>query len=208
MRARDAHSARCSINSAYLAASASPTLFYFSNILLHIALGLALAIVCLRPRASARRAKPSSGAQGFSMTCRRITWLLLSSPRSRAQRWYLSARRRRTCGCCARTSRRLSPGCDVCCLRRSCGPPRGRAPRRVRASASLSPSCVIVLASAIAAVHRVSPRRHAPRRRYRIVNPDVVPAANGRGRRGPGEPVLSFIGEHDRQRAPFRRTSF
>ena len=37
------------INSAYLAASASPTLFYFSNIVLHIALGIALAIVCLRP---------------------------------------------------------------------------------------------------------------------------------------------------------------
>ena len=37
------------INSAYLAASSSPTLFYFSNILIHIALGIALAIVCLRP---------------------------------------------------------------------------------------------------------------------------------------------------------------
>ena len=37
------------INSAYLAASASPSLFYFSNILLHIALGVALAIaVCVR----------------------------------------------------------------------------------------------------------------------------------------------------------------
>src|SRR5687768_3032001 len=36
------------INSAYLAAFASPSLFYFSNIVLHIALGIALTIVALR----------------------------------------------------------------------------------------------------------------------------------------------------------------
>ena len=30
------------VNSAYLAASSSPTLFYFANIVLHIALGMAL----------------------------------------------------------------------------------------------------------------------------------------------------------------------
>src|SRR5688500_5555442 len=36
------------INSAYLAAFASPTLFYFSNIVLHIALGIGLTIAALR----------------------------------------------------------------------------------------------------------------------------------------------------------------
>src|SRR5919106_5524679 len=36
------------VNSAYLAASASPTLFYFANIVLHIALGIALSIAAAR----------------------------------------------------------------------------------------------------------------------------------------------------------------
>ena len=37
------------VNTAYLAAFASPTPFYFGNVVLHMLLGLALAVVCARP---------------------------------------------------------------------------------------------------------------------------------------------------------------
>ena len=36
-------------NTAYLAAFASPTPFYFGNVVLHMLLGLALAVACARP---------------------------------------------------------------------------------------------------------------------------------------------------------------
>jgi tetratricopeptide (TPR) repeat protein len=49
-----AAAAALAVNSAYLAASATPSLFYFANIVLHIALGATLALVAAR-RLTARR---------------------------------------------------------------------------------------------------------------------------------------------------------
>ena len=69
------------INSAYLAASASPSLFYFSNILIHVALGIALAIVCLRPWGFSASLAQSLGAatrHTFTGTAaRQITWAVI-----------------------------------------------------------------------------------------------------------------------------------
>ena len=56
------------INSAYLAATASPTLFYFTNVILHMGLGLVLGIVWVRrvlqARAAADRSERLAAAPG------------------------------------------------------------------------------------------------------------------------------------------------
>src|SRR3954453_21231957 len=48
------------INSAYLAATASPTLFYFTNVILHMGLGLVLGIVWVRRVLHSRQAADRS----------------------------------------------------------------------------------------------------------------------------------------------------
>ena len=48
------------VNSAYLAATASPTLFYFTNVVLHMALGLVLGLVWVRRVRQGRAAANAS----------------------------------------------------------------------------------------------------------------------------------------------------
>src|SRR5436190_18461310 len=48
------------INSAYLAATASPTLFYFTNVVVHMGLGLVLGIIWVRRVLQARSAADRS----------------------------------------------------------------------------------------------------------------------------------------------------
>ena len=192
------------INSAYLAASSSPTLFYFSNILIHIALGIALAIVCLRPTgfsAAVSKALSSPVAQGLALSSPDESpgrcWRSL---RSRARPWYFLAPRRRTCGCCARTLRRRSRA-QFCCSRRSCGRPagsptrhprwgalRGRAAHRCR-QPSPSPSCSSCWRRRLPPSPRIATTR-ARRQAHRIVNPDVVPASMDQEGAGPASPFF------------------
>ena len=162
------------INSAYLAAFASPSLFYFSNIVIHIALGIALTIVALRrfrPRDRAAgamwvllaAAAVSGGGLMFAGATTQNAWLLrahiITSVAGSA--WLLVAAVRYA----ART-----------------GGPRVLAATRMAAA-------FVVLASVAAAVagYRHDPAR---RERYRIVNPQIVPARMEEEGAGPASPFF------------------
>ncbi|MEO5742939.1 MAG: tetratricopeptide repeat protein [Vicinamibacterales bacterium] len=171
------------INSAYLAASASPTLFYFSNIVLHIALGIALAIACLRPWGFSPRV-----AETFSSALARpVTWVLVAAAAisgialtflgaTTPNMWLLHAH---IVSAVAGSAMLLA--CVVWPAARAAG-------ARTRATAAIGVICV-VLASIVAAV---SAYRHdaAQRERYRIVNPDIVPTRMDEEGAGPASPFF------------------
>ena len=179
------------INSAYLAASSSPTLFYFSNILIHIALGIALAIVCLRPMgfsAAVSKALSSPVAQGFSLVlARRITWALLAvAAISGTALVFLGAT---TPNLWLLRSHIATSVAGAILLLASVVWPAARA-RSAQVQAAVAIAIMfIVLASAIAAV---TAYRHdeSRRRAHRIVNPDVVPASMDQEGAGPASPFF------------------
>jgi tetratricopeptide (TPR) repeat protein len=179
------------INSAYLAASSSPTLFYFSNILIHIALGIALAIVCLRPlgfSATVSKALSSLGTQGFSLLlARRITWLLLiAAAVSGTALVFLGAT---TPNLWLLRTHIATSVAGAVLLLASVVWPAARA-RSVQVQTGFAIAVmVIVLASAIAAV---TAYRHDETRRqaHRIVNPDIVPATMEEEGAGPESPFF------------------
>ncbi|HUP41329.1 MAG TPA: hypothetical protein VM115_14495, partial [Vicinamibacterales bacterium] len=164
------------INSAYLAASASPSLFYFSNILVHIALGVALTIVCARAwgfRAIVSHAPITSVLLiAAAMSGTTLIFVGATTPNL----WLLRAHI-------------ASSVTGAGLLLASVAWPAARMrSRRVRAAAAIGVMC-IVLASAIAAV---TAYRHddTRRRAHRIVNPDVVPARMDEEGAGPGSPFF------------------
>src|SRR5690349_689815 len=77
------------LNSAYLAAFATPSLFYYANVGLHVVLGLATLILAARWLLAGERRTPAS-------------WIA-------AARWSRPATRRGFAGCCCRTSPRRPP---------------------------------------------------------------------------------------------------
>jgi tetratricopeptide (TPR) repeat protein len=179
------------INSAYLAASASPTLFYFSNILLHIALGIALAIVCLRPwgfSAGLSKALSTTVAQGFSpVLASRITWAvmivaaisgtaLVFVGATTPNMWLL------------RTHIATSVAGTFLLLVSVVWPVARTRSVQVQTAAAIG-VMFIVLASAIAVA---TAYRHDETRRqaYRIVNPDIVPSAMDEEGGGPASPFF------------------
>ena len=92
------------INSAYLAATASPTLFYFANVVLHMGLGVVLGIVWVRrvlqARTAADRTERLAAAPGpFALAA--SSWHSAGSPAWRSWSW---ARRVAPAGCSRRTS--------------------------------------------------------------------------------------------------------
>jgi len=165
------------INSAYLAASASPTLFYFSNVIVHILLGIALAIGALRwIRPRLNRTHPSAFA-----------WLLLAAAAvsgimlaivgaTTPNAWLL------------RTHIVVSVAGAGSLLMWVVWPAARTGTARARASVALAVMGV-VLVSAIAAA--TASRYDAKRReRFRIVNPGVVPARMDEEGAGPGSPFF------------------
>src|SRR5688572_11307855 len=178
------------INSAYLAASASPSLFYFSNIVLHIALGLALSIACLRLRGfSARLASivaPPRGTVG-ARAARRITWILLIAAAisgtvlifvgaTTPNMWLL------------RAHIATSVAGAILLIVSVIWPAARMRSARVQAATAIAVMS-IALASTIAAV---TAYRHdeTRRRSYRIVNPDRVPTGMDEEGAGPASPFF------------------
>ena len=162
------------INSAYLAASASPTLFYFANIVLHIALGLALSIVCLsRARARAPRPLMTWVLLGIAaITGTVLTFVGATTPNAWLLRAHIAT---------AVAGSAMLLAFVIWPIVRTGTP-------RVRASAAIATMCV-VLASAVAA--GMAYRHDASRReQYRIVNPDVVPARMDEEGAGPSSPFF------------------
>jgi tetratricopeptide (TPR) repeat protein len=166
------------INSAYLAASTSPSLFYFSNIVLHIVLGIALALACVR------RLRPR--LQGTNVGTA-VGWLLLAAAAisgavltvvgaTTPNTWLLRGH--------IATSIAGSALLFVTVL----WPAIARSGTRTRVTAAISAMCV-VLAAAVAAV---AAARHddARRVRYRIVNPDIVPTRMEEEGAGPASPFF------------------
>ncbi len=101
--------------------------------------------------------------------------------------WCLSAPLRRTCGCCAGTSRRRSQ--ERLLLVVSVVWPAARA-RSIQVQGAVAIAAMsVVLAAAIAAVtaYRYDETR---RQTHRIVNPDVVPAAMDEEGAGPASPFF------------------
>jgi tetratricopeptide (TPR) repeat protein len=170
------------INSAYLAASSSPTIFYFSNILLHIALGLGLAIVCLRPggfSAAVSKAGP--------VLARRIAWvLLITAAISGTALVFLGATTPNTWLLRGHIATSIA---GAILLFPSVVWPLARA-RSAQVQAAVAIAVMfIVLVSSIAAV---TAYRHDETRRqaHRIVNPDEVPAAMDEEGAGPASPFF------------------
>ena len=164
------------VNSVYLAASATPTLFYFSNILLHIVLGLALAIVCVR-------------AWGFSAIVSNalMTGVLLTAAAiSGTALVFVGAT---TPNMWLLRTHIVSSAAGAVLLLASVVWPAARArTARVQAAVAIG-VMVIVLAAAVAAV-TASRRDDTRRQAYRIVNPDVVPAKMDEEGAGPASPFF------------------
>src|SRR5687767_4121323 len=179
------------INSAYLAASASPTLFYFSNILIHIALGLALAIVYLRPWGFSalvtQRFLTAVASAKVSPALRQLTWLLLMAAAiSGTALIFLGAT---TPNLWLLRGHIASSVAGTALLLTTVVWPAARArTAQVQAAVAIG-IMVIVLASAIAVVFAY---RHEETRRqaYRIVNPDEVPATMNEEGAGPASPFF------------------
>jgi hypothetical protein len=179
------------INSAYLAASANPSLFYFSNILIHIALGIALAIVCLRPWGfSASLAQSLGAATRHTFTgsaARRMTWaVMVAAAISGAALVFVGAT---TPNMWLVRGHIATSVAGTFLLFVSVVWPAARArSAQVQAAAAIGVMC-IVLASTIAAV---TAYRHDETRRqaYRIVNPDIVPTAMDEEGAGPASPFF------------------
>jgi tetratricopeptide (TPR) repeat protein len=186
------------INSVYLTASSSPSIFYFSNIILHIALGSALAIDSLRwlrPRlrgirfsAAVAQGPDSAVAQGFSpVLAKSITWLLLAAAATSGivltivgattpNAWLLRAH----IVTAVTGSAMLLLSVAWAAVR------TGTA--RIRTTAVIAASCIVLasVAAAIAAYRQDAARRE----RYRIVNPEVVPARMEEEGAGPPSPFF------------------
>src|SRR5687767_7412014 len=179
------------INSAYLAASASPTLFYFSNILIHIALGLALAIVYLRPWGFSalvtQRFLTAVASAKVSPALRQLTWLLLMAAAiSGTALIFLGAT---TPNLWLLRGHIATSVAGTALLLATVVWPAARArTAQVQAAVAIG-IMVIVLASAIAVAFAY---RHEETRRqtYRIVNPNVVPATMNEEGAGPTSPFF------------------
>src|SRR5688572_26896466 len=179
------------INSAYLAATASPSLFYFSNILLHIALGIALAVASLRPwgfsAALLHSMRAAARDTSAAATARRITWvLLIAAAISGTTLVFVGAT---TPNMWLLRGHIATSVAGTLLLVGSVMWPAARA-RGAQAQTTVAIGIMsIVLVSAFAAV---TAYRHDETRRqaYRIVNPDIVPAAMDEEGAGPASPFF------------------
>ncbi|HKY20600.1 MAG TPA: tetratricopeptide repeat protein [Vicinamibacterales bacterium] len=166
------------VNSAYLAASASPTLFYFANIVLHIALGIALSIAAARYVGPRLRSLNAGSA---------LAWLLLAAgaisgavltvvgattPNASLLHTHIATT---TAGSALLAVFVLWPALRT-------------ATPRVRATAGVA-AMGVMLAAAVSAAIAVRADEHR-RRQFRIVNPDVVPTKMEQEGAGPAGPFF------------------
>ncbi len=166
------------INSAYLAASASPSLFYFSNIGVHIALGVALAIGCLRQlRPRLTRTQPGPA----------ISWLLLAAAAlSGVSIIFVGATTRNAWLLQAHIATAVAGSAALVVW--VIWPAVRFGTARARAIAAIAVVGVVL----IAAVAATAGYRHDTRRRatFRIVNPGTVPARMEEEGAGPASPFF------------------
>lgn len=166
------------INSAYLAASANPSLFYFSNIVVHIALGIALAVGSLRwlrPRLQGIRV--SAAAAWLLLAAAAMSGFVLTIAGATTQNAWL-----------LRAHVATAVAGSAMLLAAVVWPAARAGSTRMRTAAAIAAIGVVVAGSAAA----VTAYRHdtARRERYRIVNPDVVPARMEDEGGGPASPFF------------------
>src|SRR5687767_13336415 len=164
------------INSAYLAASASPTIFYFSNILIHIALGLAAALLCIRQWGFSRMISNARMTAALLIAAAMSGTALVFMGATTPNLWLL------------RAHIASSVAGSVLLLATVVWPAARARTARVQAAIAIGVMFIILAASiaAVTAYRRDESRRQA----YRIVNPDVVPARMDDEGAGPASPFF------------------
>jgi Flp pilus assembly protein TadD len=186
------------LNTAYLAAFARPTLFYFANVVAHIVLGLALAVLLGRRLMARRRLVPvvllGASVLAAAGTLAGIAIIVVGA--AGQFRWLLPAH---IALILAGTIPWLAYGAWV-------GARRLASPQRAALAAAYA-IAVIALAGAPAVAWRGGSRDQA---RYRIQNPSVVPFSmdeEGAGPRSPFFPSSSDTNVHRTIPATFFMTS-
>src|SRR6188508_1846122 len=166
------------LNSAYLAARADPSLFYFTNVMLHVGLGLALAVAAtLRWRSSWRawpRILQAAGALLAVAALLGVALALLGATRTHA--WMLRGHITTACLGAAAVLFWMA-GVAV------------RRPREAAGRVAAAMVVVSVLAVAAAAVAFVRDQRDYAER-YRIVNPAEPPQSMEGEGAGPQSPFF------------------
>ena len=173
-------------NSAYLAAFPAPTLWYYAQVVIHPVLGLALAAAgarrLTRPAIRSPLGSVATIALGAGLALG-IAVLVLGA--TRPYRPILFAH----IGASVAGSILL-----VAYVRQTLSRRGSTASRMLGASLAT----LVLVAAAVTAAR--AGRDEARSREYRIENPDVVPASMEEEGRGPDEPVLPFVGRHERAR--------
>ncbi|HXW07721.1 MAG TPA: tetratricopeptide repeat protein [Vicinamibacterales bacterium] len=164
-------------NTAYLAATASPTLFYFANVVLHMALGLALALLYGRRLLSSWRGLNWFARMAALVTAAGLLFgvAIMYFGAAGTYRWLLPAH-------IALTLAGGVPLAAYAAFAVSRGAPRGT---RVAVGATAAFVVGCALASIGAGQFRAGTRNV-----YRIQNPSVVPASMEEEGRGPSSPFF------------------
>jgi tetratricopeptide (TPR) repeat protein len=166
------------VNSAYLAASASPSLFYFSNIVVHIALGIALAIGSLwwlRPRLQGIRV--NAAAAWLLLAAATVSGIVLTiAGATTPNTWLL------------RTHIATAVVGSAMLLVAVVWPAARAGSVRTRATAAIAAASIVLAASAAAVI--AYKHDETRRERFRIDNPDVVPARMEEEGGGPASPFF------------------
>ena len=175
------------INSAYLAATASPTLFYFANVVLHMGLGVVLGIVwvrrVLRGRTAADRSERLAAAPGpFALAAIVLALggvaglaIMVVGAAGRT-RWLLPAH----------IGLMVAGGAPL--LARAAWIAMRRAQRSRRRA--LAGTYAVVLLAFAASLGMAMTRDGRMKAAYRITNPAVVPASMQQEGRGPHSPFF------------------
>src|SRR5437762_580488 len=170
-------------NSAYLAAFAVPSLFYFANVALHFVMGIALAVIALRRVVRSPSALTATGwSAAVVLGAGTLTGLVVAVVgATRPNRWLLQAH---IVLMVAGTALAL-----VAIVRAA----RGWAGPRARRLALLSPAIAVALLGLAAGGKLLSDR--SERLRYRIANPLVPPLKMEAEGGGPDRPFFPSSAE-------------
>lgn len=162
------------LNSAYLGASASPTLFFYSNVALHLALGLAVTLLAWRYRPRQRHAAITAARLALSACAVSGVWLVWTgATRAHETTLYVHA------GLAAVTVLLLA----VALVRQTAATPAAN--RRLRLAGA---ACCCLAVAVPIPIKTIAKRRW--QERYRIVNPLNPPSAMSGEGGGPGTPFF------------------
>ena len=179
------------INSAYLVAFASPSLFYFSNIVVHVALGIALTIAAIRrfrPREKGSGAISVNGATGNGTRPLFVaTWVLLALAAASGAGLIVAGATTQNAWLLRGHIITSVAGSTLLLVAIVRYVARTAAPH-IRLATGIA-AAFVVLASAAAAL---AAYRHDSlrRERYRIANPQLVPARMEEEGAGPESPFF------------------